>query len=214
VLDVTLVSQELNVGTINQNSSLLLELDILVTSERCEAPVLADNDLLAAGEFVHGSAESFDGGGTVRVSGSDREENLANVDTGDCSVGLAPSTSHTSLKSIGTGAGQHLVDADDMVGVGSNSEMETFFAGNLDEVLVGADTGSFKGFGTQLFVLVRDHVNAEGEFVDIGTLSPEIEDSDLGIWHTTVETRLGVGLVLAVAVATSRSSGHCDGCRD
>ena len=98
------------------------------------------------------------------ISGSDRQKNLANVDTGDGAIGLAPSTSHTSLKSIGAGTGQHLVDTDDVVRMSSDSEMETFFAGNLDkvpsilldhrrhfvrifvDVLVGANTGSFEGF--------------------------------------------------------------------
>jgi hypothetical protein len=99
-----------------------------------------------------------------------------------------------------------------MVWVGSDSEMETFFAGNLDKVLVGADTGSFKGLGTQLFVLVGNHVHAEREFVDIGTLSSKIEDTDLGVRHTTVESRFGIWLVLAVSVASSGSSGHLDDC--
>ena len=33
-------------------------------------------------------------------------------------------------------------------------------------------------------------MHAEREFVDIGTLSSEIEDSDLRVWDTTVESRL------------------------
>jgi hypothetical protein len=43
--------------------------------------------------------------------------------------------------------------------------------------LVGANTGSFESLRAQLFILVGDHVDAEGEFVDIGALSAEIEDS-------------------------------------
>jgi len=146
LLNAALVPQELNVGAINQDTTLLLELDVFISSEWCETPILADNNLLTTGELVHGSSECFDSGSTVGISGSDRQENLANVDTGDSAVGLTPSTSHTSLQSIGTSAGQHLVDADDVVRVGSDSEMETFLAGNLDEVLIGADTGGFKGF--------------------------------------------------------------------
>jgi len=146
----------------------------------------------------------------VGISGSDRQENLANVDTGDGAVGLAPSTSHTGLKSIGTGAGQHLVDADNVVWVGSDSEMETFFASNLDKILVGADASGFKGFRAQLFVLIGNHVHAKREFVDIGTLSSEIEDADLGVRDTTVESRLGIGLVFAIAIAAGWSSGHCE----
>jgi len=78
------------------------------------------------------------------------------------------------LQPIGAGAGQHFVDADDVVGVGADAEMEPFFAGDFDEVsmqkrtlsvtqglvgsvegsrfvgarnvLVGTDTSGFEGF--------------------------------------------------------------------
>jgi ABC-type Zn2+ transport system substrate-binding protein/surface adhesin len=59
---------------------------------------------------------------------------LTNVDTGNSSVGLTPSTTHSSLQSIGTGARQHLVDSDDVVWVGTDAEMEAFLSGNLDQV--------------------------------------------------------------------------------
>lgn len=47
-----------------------------------------------------------------------------------------------------------------MVGVGADAEVETFLAGNLDEVLVGANTGGLKGLGAQLLILVGDEVDA------------------------------------------------------
>lgn len=78
---------------------------------------------------------------------SNRENDLADVDTSDGTVRLAESTTHAGLKTISACARQHLVDADDVVGVGADTQMETFLAGNLYEVLVGADTGSFKSFG-------------------------------------------------------------------
>jgi len=212
LLNVASFTVELNVGTILEKATFRLQLDVLLTSNRCETPVLADDDLLATRELVHGSSESLDGGGTVSVSGSDGQKDLTDIDTGDGSLWLSPSTSHSSLKSIGTSARQHLVDSDDVVGVGSDSHVETFFAGDLDQIFVGADTRSLEGFGTQLFVLIGNHVHAKREFVDIGTLSSEIEDSDLGVWDTTVESRLRVRFVLAVTVAASRSSGHFDGC--
>ena len=37
-------------------------------------------------------------------------------------------------------------------------------------------------------------MNAEWEFVNVGSLTAKIEDSDLRIWNTTVEAGLGVGL--------------------
>jgi hypothetical protein len=49
-LNLTMRSQELNVGTINLDLASLTLLKILVTAEGSEAPVLGNNDLLAAGE--------------------------------------------------------------------------------------------------------------------------------------------------------------------
>lgn len=60
--------------------------------------------------------------------------------------------------------------------------------------LVGADTGSFQSLGGQLFVLVGDQVDAERELVNVRTLSAKVEDSNLGVRYTTVESGLWVGL--------------------
>ena len=79
-----------------------------------------------------------------------------------------------------------------MVRVSADTHVETFLSSELDEVLVGADTGGFEGLGRQLFVLVGDQVDAKRELVDIGTLAAEIEDADLWVGHTTVEAALGV----------------------
>jgi len=68
------------------------------------------------------------------VTSSHGEENLANVHTGNGPVGLAPSSTHSSLQSIGSGTRQHFVDADDVVGVSADTEMETFFASNFHQV--------------------------------------------------------------------------------
>ena len=113
------------------------------------------------------------------VTAADRQENLANVDTGDSAVGLTPGTTHTGLQSIGTSARQHLVDTDDVVRVGTDAQVEGVLATRLDHVLVGANTGGFKSLGTQLLVLVGDEVDAERELIDTSTLAAEIEDSDL-----------------------------------
>lgn len=146
----------------------------------------------------------------MRITSSDTQDDLTNVDTGNSSVGLTPSTTHSSLQSIGTGAGQHLVDSDDMVRVGADTEMETFLSGNLDQVFVGANTGSFQSLRAQLFILVGDQVDTEGELVDVRTLSAEIKDTDLWIGDTTVESGLGIGLILAVTVASRGSSCHLE----
>jgi hypothetical protein len=68
------------------------------------------------------------------VASTARKDDLADVDTSDKAVGLAESTTHTSLKSIGTGARQHLVDTDDVVGVGADAEVEGLLTGGLHHV--------------------------------------------------------------------------------
>lgn len=128
------------------------------------------------------------------ITGADTHDDLTNVDTGDGAVRLAPGTTHTSLQSIGTGARQHLVDTDDVEGVGADAEVESVLSGVLDEVLVGANTGGLKGLRAQLLILVGDEVDAEGEVVNGSTLAAKIEDANLGVGNTTVEARLGVRL--------------------
>lgn len=211
ILQATVVGQELNVGTVSLDLTSSPGVGVLLSPQRCETPVLGDNDLLSAGELVLGSSESFDGGSTVRVTGSDGQDDLANVDTSDGTVGLSPGTTHTSLQSIGTGTGQHLIDTDDVEWVASDTHVETVLSSNLDEILVGANTGGFKSLGAQLFVLIGNEMDAERELVDTGTLSSKIEDTDLRIWDTTVESGLWVWLVLAVTVTTSWTTTHFDG---
>jgi hypothetical protein len=48
---VSLVAEELDVGTVDLDLALLALLDVLIALERGEAPVLGDNDLLATGEL-------------------------------------------------------------------------------------------------------------------------------------------------------------------
>lgn len=79
-----------------------------------------------------------------------------------------------------------------MVWVDANTEMETFLSGNLDKVLVGANTGGLERLRGQLLVLVGDQVDAEREVVHVGALAAEIEDTDLGVRYTAVEPALGV----------------------
>lgn len=64
------------------------------------------------------------------------------------------------------------------------------------DILVGADPSSLERFRAHLFVLVGDKVNTKREFIDTGTLAPKVEDTDLGVRHTTVEARLWIRLQL------------------
>lgn len=136
LLNQTVATQELDVGTILLELALLAKLDVLLAADGGEAPVLGDNDLLAAGELVHGTAESLDGGGTVGVTGADGQNDLANVHTGDGTLRLTEGTTHTGLETIGSGARKHLVDTDDVEGVHTDTEVETFLTGDLHEVPV------------------------------------------------------------------------------
>lgn len=129
-----MATEELDVGTVLLELALLAELDVVLAADGSETPVLGDDDLLATRELVHGAAESLDGGGTLNITGTDREKGLADVDTGDQAIGLSESTTHTGLKTIGTSARQHLVDTDDVVGVDTDTEVETFLTGGLHEV--------------------------------------------------------------------------------
>ena len=86
-------------GNVLQDTLLLLELDVILTVDVGEAPLARDDDLLATGELVTGTTESLLDDGGVLVLGTDRKDDLANVDTGDGTVRLAPGTTHTSLES-------------------------------------------------------------------------------------------------------------------
>lgn len=60
-LDWSTVSQELHIRPIDQQLARSALLLVLIPTQRGEAPILADDDLLAAREFVLGTAEGFDG---------------------------------------------------------------------------------------------------------------------------------------------------------
>lgn len=91
------------------------------------------------------SKREGEGGGRTVVTGPHGEQDLADIHTGDGSVGLAPRTAHSGLQPVGTGTGQHLVDADDVVRVGADTEVEPFLAGDFDEISVGRTSSESAG---------------------------------------------------------------------
>lgn len=101
-----MVGEVLDVGTVDLDVAAGALVDVLLAPQVGEAPVLGDDDLLAAGELVLGAAEGLDGVGQVGVTGSDGEQDLADLDTGNETVGLAVGTTHTGLETIGSGARQ------------------------------------------------------------------------------------------------------------
>lgn len=69
-----------------------------------------------------------------------------------------------------------------MEGVDTDPHVEGILARSLGDVLVGANTGSFESLARELFVLVRYKMAAEGEIINRGTLTTQVEDSDLNEW--------------------------------
>jgi len=208
LLEVAAWADELDVGTILDDQLLFFELEVIFLVHVREAPLLRDNNLLATRELVSRTSKGFNNDRSVRLPRSNRKNDLANVNAGYSAIGLAPCTTHTSLQPISTGATQHLVNADDMEGVDANAKVERILARVLSHIFVSANTGRFQSLRGDLFVLVRDEVSAERKVIDAGTLATQVENADLGVWYTTVVPALRVGLVLAVAVAASRSAAH------
>lgn len=203
-----MVADDLDVGTIRNDLALILESVELLSGELGEAELSGDSNLLSAGELEHGSSQSLLGVLKVGEGGSDRDDDVTNVDSGGLAVRLSEGTSHTLLESISSSAGKHLVDSDNVPGVLSGSHVETFLSGSVGHVLVAGNTGSLESLRGDLLLLTGNQVNAVGEFVELGLLLADVEHSDLGIRDTTAVSGLGVGLTLLVSIATSWSSSH------
>lgn len=146
IVQVAAIVVDLQVASILAYGSRGSKFWIGFAADLRETPFLGNNDLLATRELVSSTSESLNDDRLVGVLCSNREQDLTNVDTGDGAVGLAPSATHTSLESIGSSAGQHLVDTDDVEWMNTDTKMERVLARGLCNVLVGADTGGFKSF--------------------------------------------------------------------
>lgn len=96
-----------------------------------------NSHLSAKPVFLEKSKSEQEVGRRTVVTSPHGEQDLANIHTSNGSVGLTPRTTHSSLQSIGTRTRQHFVDADNVVRVGADTEVETFFAGDFDEISVG-----------------------------------------------------------------------------
>merc|ERR1719240_488188 len=197
-------AQPLHVHALRDQATLGLVLLVVLLLEGREAVVVRHVDLLAARDLALRAAQRLAGGLALVLAGSDGQEDLADVHTGNRAVGLAESTTHTGLETICTSARQHLVDTHDVERVRANAEVEGFLARQTDHALVRGNTCSLEGFTGHLLELVRHHVHGQGELVHVVLLLAAIEDADLRVRHTTAEPRLRVRLVLAVAVAARR----------
>jgi hypothetical protein len=177
----TLLVQVLDVAAIGLETASSTLGDVVLAGELGEAPLLGDDDLLATGELELGTTKGLDDDSLVGVLGTDREDDLADIDTGSGTVGLTVGTTHTGLKTISTGTGQHLVDTENVEGVETDTHVEGILSGGLGDILVSANATSLEGLGRDLLLLVAEQVDAEGELVNTGLLTTQIVDADLGV---------------------------------
>jgi len=179
--------ESLDVDTVALNLALSLESNEIRVDERGETESTGDENLLATWELELGTTEGLLGVGHTRDLGSDGDQDGANVDTGGLTEGFAVSVTHTGLESISTGAGEHLVDADNVPRVNSDSDMETFFTGVVSHVFVSGNTGGLESLRGDLLLLVGDHMDAGGEKRVTGLLHSTVIHTDFGVRNTTVE---------------------------
>lgn len=179
LLEMTVVVDVLKVAAVLEDLVFILRLLVLVLHHIGEAPALGNDDLLTASELVTGAAKSLHDDRTVVLPSADREEDLADVDSGHGVVRLAVGTTHACLEPVGTSARKHLVDTDDVERVDTDTEVERILARSLGDVLVGANASSFECLRGDLLVLVTDKVAAEGEVVNACLLAAEVKDADL-----------------------------------
>ena len=196
--------ENLAVSSVLLDASSLLELQVLGTLDTGEAPNTGDVDLLTSRELELGTTETFNTVGDVLLEGTDGHEDLADVDTGDETIRLTEGTTHTSLETIGSGAGQHLVDTENVEGVGTDAQVETILTAGLSQVLVGANAGSLESLRRDVLVLARNEMDSVGELVDTSLLTSAVVDAQLRVGDSAAEARLGVRLVLDETVAIMR----------
>ena len=82
-----------------EDTLLPLQLQVILTVDIGESPLARNNDLLAARELVAGATKRLLNNWGIRVFAANGEDDLANVDTSNGAVGLAPCTTHSSLQS-------------------------------------------------------------------------------------------------------------------
>jgi len=172
----------------------------------CESPLLRLNDKLLSWELEFASTERFDDLRLVLWSCSARDEDLSDLDTSSQTLWFTVGTSHTGLKSISSGARKHLVDTEYVVWVDTDTHVEIFLTNGSGQEFVGANSRGFESFTGELFQLIGYQVDAQWEFHHTGCLETKIVDTDLWVWHTTVEPGFWVRFVFTVPVTSCWSS--------
>ena len=205
-----MVGDIFDVRAVRDDTTLSPGLHVGLASQVGEAPLVGDKDLLTTRQLVLGTSEGLNDDSTVGVLDTDAHQDLTNLDTGNRTIRLTVGTTHTGLQTIGTGATQHLVDAEDVEGMDTDTQVEAVLATALGDVLVAANTGGFQGLRADLLTLIRQQVNAQRELIDAGLLATEVKDLDLWLRDTAAEAALGIWLSLAVTIAACRTTTHLD----
>lgn len=139
---------------------------------------------------------------------SDGIQRLSDFDSGTLLHGFTEGSSHTGLKSIGSGTGQHFVDSDNVPRVNTASHVEGVLTCLLGHVFIGGNTGCFQRVWRNLFLFPRNHVNRAWELVAQSFFTANIVSSDFRLGDTSAVTRLGIWFVLGVTIASCWSSTH------
>jgi hypothetical protein len=197
-----------DMDTRGDDATHLLILDVLLLGELGETPVVGDVNLLAAGELHLSATKSLHGNMLLLLATADGHEHGADLDTSSRANRLTEGATHTSLETIGSSAGKHLVDTDDVEGMDTHTEMEKILTSHLDHVLVAGNTSSLESLRRDLLNLVGNHVHRARESLGGGPLVAHVVDADLGIGHTTTVAGLRVRLGAAHSVTTRRTATH------
>jgi len=198
----------LYIDTVFNQFSLFLQLHIFSLHEFSKTPFFRDNDSLFTREFVFSSSQCFHSMWNILLGATYRIQWLSNINSGAFFHWLTISLSHTSLESIGTSAGQHFVDTDNVPRMNSASHVEGVFTSFFGHIFVSSNTGSFQSTGRNLFFFPRNHVNRAWEFIAISFFSTDIIRTNLRVRASSAISRLGIWLVFHITIATSRSSSH------
>ena len=106
---------------------------------------------MSSGELIFGPSKAFIGLLHIAFLASQREKDLADVDSGCLTLRLTKGSSHTGLESIGSSARKHFIDTQHVPRVATYAEMEGVFSAPFDHVFVACNTGCFEGFHADLF---------------------------------------------------------------
>ena len=136
--------QLLDANTVTFDLTLLLETVEIGHNVLSESVLAGDENSLATSELETSSVKGFSGVFNEVRFGSDGDENLIDGNASSLNVRLTEGLAHTLLESISTSAGKHLVDADSVPWVNTDSHVESVLTSLCGHVLVGSDTGRFE----------------------------------------------------------------------